>query len=69
MLMIGMILTDFTFIEEGVKELSSRPGLINVTRMKLLAEQLKLIKQQQKIDFPFTPMPTLQDLLKGTYDH
>jgi hypothetical protein len=61
-----MILTDFAFIEEGSKDPSIGSGLINVNRLKLLAEQLKIIQLQQKLDFPFTPVPILRDVLKGS---
>jgi hypothetical protein len=56
---LGMYLTDMLFISEANKDYDD-DGLINVAKLKRIADVYKLIQSQQQSEFSFPSIPRIQ---------
>jgi len=59
---LGLILTDITFITDGLPGFLP-DGSVNFQQKKLLAQSLEAIAHLQKTSFPFEVLPAVQDFL------
>lgn len=61
--LIGVYLTDLTFIEDGIPSLIKRTNLINFAKRAKTAEVIRDIQQYQNVPYPLQPVPELQDYI------
>lgn len=61
--MIGVFLTDLTFIEDGIPSIFKRTNLINFAKRAKAAEVIRDIQQYQNVPYPLQPVPELQDYI------
>ncbi|KAE8151354.1 ras guanine nucleotide exchange factor domain-containing protein [Aspergillus avenaceus] len=59
---LGIYLTDLTFIDDGIPDVTNS-GMINFTKRTKLAEVLQDIQQYQNMPYNVRPVPELQDFL------
>ncbi|EDU48435.1 cell division control protein 25 [Pyrenophora tritici-repentis Pt-1C-BFP] len=61
--LMGVYLTDLTFIEDGIPSLIKRTNLINFAKRAKTAEVIRDIQQYQNVPYPLQPVPELQDYI------
>lgn len=61
--MIGVYLTDLTFIEDGIPSIIKKTNLINFAKRAKTAEVIRDIQQYQNVAYSLQPVPELQDYI------
>lgn len=62
-LIIGVYLTDLTFIEDGIPSIIKKTNLINFAKRAKTAEVIRDIQQYQNVGYSLQPVPELQDYI------
>jgi son of sevenless-like protein len=62
---LGVYLTDLTFIEDGIPSVIKRTNLINFAKRAKTAEVIRDIQQYQNVPYPFKTVQDLQDYIKS----
>lgn len=60
---VGVYLTDLTFIEDGIPSVIKKTNLINFAKRAKTAEVIRDIQQYQNVPYPLQPVPELQDYI------
>lgn len=63
--MLGVYLTDLTFIEDGIPSLIKRTPLINFAKRAKTAEVIRDIQQYQNVPYPLKPVEDLQQYIRS----
>lgn len=63
--MLGVYLTDLTFIEDGIPSLIKRTHLINFAKRAKTAEVIRDIQQYQNVPYPLKPVEDLQHYIRS----
>lgn len=63
LILLGVYLTDLTFIEDGIPSLIKKTNLINFAKRAKTAEVIRDIQQYQNVPYPLQPVPELQDYI------
>ena len=61
--MLGVYLTDLTFIEDGIASVVKNSNLINFTKRTKTAEVIRDIQQYQNVPYSLQPVPELQEYI------
>ena len=61
--MIGVYLTDLTFIEDGIPSVIKRTDLINFAKRAKTADVIEDIQQYQNVPYVLKSVPDLQDYI------
>ena len=61
--MIGVYLTDLTFIEDGIPSVIKRTDLINFAKRAKTADVIRDIQQYQNVPYVLKSVPDLQDYI------
>ena len=62
-MMVGIYLTDLTFIEDGIPSIIKRTTLINFAKRAKTAEVIRDIQQYQTVAYPLKAVSDLQDYI------
>lgn len=62
---LGVYLTDLTFIEDGIPSLIKRTHLINFAKRAKTAEVIRDIQQYQNVPYPLKPVEDLQHYIRS----
>lgn len=60
-MILGVYLTDLTFIEDGIPSVIKKTNLINFAKRSKTAEVIRDIQQYQNVTYSLQPVPELQD--------
>lgn len=64
-LLLGVYLTDLTFIEDGIPSLIKRTNLINFAKRTKTAEVIRDIRQYQNVPYSLKPLEDLQQYIRS----
>jgi len=59
--MLGVYLTDLTFIEDGIPSVIKNTELVNFTKRTKTADVIQEIQQYQNVPYSLNPVPDLQE--------
>ena len=60
---LGVYLTDLTFIEDGIPSIIKKTNMINFAKRAKTAEVIRDIQQYQNVAYSLQPVPELQDYI------
>lgn len=61
--LLGVYLTDLTFIEDGIPSIIKKTNLINFAKRAKTAEVIRDIQQYQNVGYSLSSVPELQDYI------